>query len=301
MALGKKAKQTKTQYENENQALGRAAYPKIQPTLDRIGDLTMNPDQYRKDILNDYYNSENSARWSDAQRNALRTLANATANNYSATHGGYSSAGNKYYDDTTRAVNDYNARLWDVGVNSANDMYNKDLTNTQSYYKTLLGQHDLAQRPDAIDTYNQVIDKANKNAWTGIANTAGSVIGSIPTPVTRAIGAGLQLAGNIGSTDYSDTLSRLGAEISPSTLGNREQYINPATNLGTIASDITSHYKGQGDWDRLKNWYSNKRGGIAEGTVEGALNKDDPMANDVIMTASGPVYIHNPNKPTLRG
>lgn len=254
MALGKKSKQTKTQYETENQQLGREAYPKISPTLDRIGDLTMNPAQYRQDILNNYYNSENSAKWSDAQRNTLRTLVNATANNYAATHGGYSSAGNKYYDDTTRAVNDYNARLWDAGVGRANEMYNKDLANTNNYYSTLLGQHNLAKTPDAIDAYNKVVDQANKNAWTTLANSAGQVIGSIPTSYTRAIGAGLQLAGHAGSTDYSDALARLGGEINQEALGGRQQYINPATNLNVALSDIDKHYQGSGDWDKLRNW-----------------------------------------------
>ena len=102
MGFGKKEKIKKTQYETENQNLGRAAYPKIQPALDRVGDLTMNPDEYRKNLMDTYYNSDNSAQWSDAQRNIRRNLSNATANNYAATHGGYSSAGQKYYDDVIK-------------------------------------------------------------------------------------------------------------------------------------------------------------------------------------------------------
>lgn len=258
MGFGKKQPQTKTRYETENQQLGRNAYPQIQPTLDRIGDLAMNPDEYRQNQLNTYYNANNSAQWSDAQRNTLRTLANATANNYAATHGGYSSAGNKYYDDNVRAVNDYNARLWDAGVNNVNNMLTQDTNLAQNYYKNLLAQHDMAAVPDAVDAYNDVIDKANKNSWTNIANTIGQGLSAIPNPYTKAIGAGLQFAGAAGSKDYSGSLSRLGALAGINKAGETSQYINPATNLGATMSNVLDQANKNDTWSKLANWYNNK-------------------------------------------
>lgn len=297
MSFGKKQKQVKTQYETENQQLGRNAYPQIQPTLDRIGDLAMNPDEYRQNQLNTYYNANNSAQWSDAQRNTLRTLANATANNYAATHGGYSSAGNKYYDDNVRAVNDYNARLWDTGVKSANDMLTQDTNLAQNYYKNLLNQHDMAAVPDAVDAYNDVIDKANGNSWTNIASTIGQGLSAIPNPYTKAIGAGLQFAGAAGSKDYSGSLSRLGALAGINKAGETSQYINPSTNFGATMSNVLDQANKNDTWGKLANWYNNRNGqptgttpqvttksglapvpnsnGVAYPTLRGKKNKDD--------------------------
>lgn len=260
MSFGKQQKQVKTQYEAENQQLGRNAYPKIQPTLDRIGDLAMSPDEYRQNQLNTYYNANNSAQWSDAQRSTLRTLANATANNYAATHGGYSSAGNKYYDDNVRAVNDYNARLWDTGVKNVNNMLTQDTNLAQNYYENLINQHNFAAIPDAIDAYNDVVDKANGNRWSGIVSTVGKGLSAIPTPYTQAAGAALQFAGTAGSKDYSGSLSRLGALAGINKVGETSQYINPATNFGATMSNLVDQANKNDTWGKLANWYQNRNG-----------------------------------------
>lgn len=252
MTFGKKAKQVKTQYETENQNLGRAAYPKIEPTLNRISDLTMNPDEYRKNIIDTYYNSDNSAQWSDTQRNIRRNMANATANNYAATHGGYSSAGQKYYDDVTRAMNDYNSRLWDYGVSGANNMYNSDLTNTNNYYKTLLSTHDLAKTGDAIDAYNQQVDKANKQWWTNALNQVGSAVEALAPGPWKAIGTGMRVGGWAGSTDYGDSLARLGSQFGASSDPNA--YRTGAEDLGGIVSSGLNNWM---NWGGAANTTSN--------------------------------------------
>lgn len=248
MALGKKARQEKTDFENEGQELGKYAYPKINPTLDRIGDLTMNPDEYRQNLLNTYYNSDNSAMWSDAMRNYRRQMANATANNYAATNGGYSSAGDKYYNDIQRYQNDLNSRLWDYGVNSANSMYNKDLANTQDYYNTLTNQWGLKKAGDAIDAYNQQVDKSNKQWWTNALNEVGSAVEALAPGPWKAIGTGMRVGGWAGSTDYSDNLARLagqfGGNVDPSA------YRNGATDLGGIVSSGINNWM---NWGGVKN------------------------------------------------
>ena len=282
MSFGNKQPQTKTQYETENQQIGREAFTKMGDALNRYGDMASNPDTYRKNLLNDYYNSDNSALWSDAQRATRRNLMDATANNYAATHGGYSSAGNKYYDDVTRRMNDYNARLWDYGVNTVNNMYDSDLTNARKYYGDLGSTHDLARTGDAIDAYNDVIKQSNKNAWTGMLSNAGKVVSAIPTPWTRAIGAGMMVAGNAFSKDYSDSLARLQNEISPSqagALGYINQFQNPATNFSGQLAQIADVYRGSGDFDRLKNWWKNRKGTVT-GTTPQVQSNDSLVDKD---------------------
>lgn len=282
MTFGKKEKVDKTQYETENQNLGRAAYPKIQPALDRVGDLTMNPDEYRKNIMNTYYNTDNSAQWSDAQRNIRRNMANATANNYAATHGGYSSVGQKYYDDVTRAMNDYNSRLWDYGVNSANNMYNADLANTNNYYKTLLGTHQLAERGDAIDNYNELVDRQNKQWWSNALNELGSVVENVAPGPWKAIGTGMRLGGWAGSKDYGDAMAMRGQQIDLSSDPNA--YRSGAESLGGIVSSGLNNWM---NWGGLKS-------GIAKNVVSKSSNQRFTQNPDGTIT-------DNQTGVTLRG
>ena len=295
---GKKQKQTKTQSEIENQTLGRAAYSQIQPTLDKIGDLTNNPDTYRQNYLNTYYNSDNSALWSDAQRNLRRQLANATANNYAATNGGYSSTGQQLYDDTLRGLNDYNARLWDAGVQTANGMYQQDVSNMNNLYKTYVGQHDLAATPDAIDAYNDVVDQANKNRWSNIASSLGSAISAIPNGYAKAIGGGLMLAGAAGSKDYSASLNRLQSLANPKMSEVEKAAMlasntNPATNMTAQMGNIVDSAYGawttpnnQGntwqslyeDWRRKRNQANTSK--KSQTILSGGGKTDDPFAKD---------------------
>lgn len=260
MALGKKQKATASQLERENQQLGRDAYTQMQPAIDRYGDLASNPDEYRQQMINTYYDPNKSAQWSDAQRQMLRTLGNATARNYNATHGGYSSSGNRAYDDQVRAVNDYAARLWDAGVTGGNNLYQSDLGTARQYVDDLGNIHNLAAAADNIDAYNNLVDQSNKNRFSGILSNVGGVIGSIPTPLTRGIGAGLSLAGAATAKDYSDALAmragQMGLKADPNA------YKNPATNLPSVLGQIAGNYSKEGanDWAHLMDWVNNRKG-----------------------------------------
>lgn len=269
MAFGKKAKTPKTQYQTENQQLGRDAYGRITPALDRLESLSMNPDEYRQRGINTYFNS--SADWNDAMRQYRRQMNQATANNYNAMNGGYSSAGQKYYDDTQRYANDLNSRLYDRGVQTVNNMLSQDTGLAQNYYNTLMGQHDLAAQPDAIDTANQLIDQANKNSWSNILGTAGKVVSAIPTPWTRAIGAGMQLGGYAGSTDYSNAIANVLNNAGTPT--STASYTNPSANVTNVASSLGDAAKGiYGD----KSYWANlfKRGGTVSNTTQGTPFSD---------------------------
>lgn len=275
MAFGKKAKQVKTQYETENQTLGRDAYSKMAPALNRYSDLAMNPDEYRQKYLNEYYGAD-SAQNSDFLRNYRRQMSNATANNYAATHGGYSSAGNKYYNDVQRSQNDLASRLQDYGVQGANSLYNTDFANTQNYYGILKGTHDLAQAPDAIDAYNDQINKANKQWWTNALSSVGNVVEAAAPGWWKAIGTGMKLAGNAGSTDYSDNLARLSGQFGGSS--DSSQFKNSATDLAGLASS------GVGNW---LNW-----GGLSGGTTN--PTQDDNGSIFYTDKNTGKKMIYNP-------
>lgn len=279
MSFGNKQPQTKTQYETENQQIGREAFTKMGDALNRYGDMASNPDTYRKNILNDYYDSDNSALWSDAQRAARRNLTNATANNYAATHGGYSSAGNKYYDDVTRRMNDYNARLWDYGVNSANTMYNSDLSNARQYYGDLGNTHDLAKTGDAIDAYNSMLKESNKRWWTEPLAQVGTAVESLAPGWWKLIGTGMKAGANAFSKDYSDGLARLSGQFG----GNNDPtaFKNSATDVGGL---ISSGVNGYMNWGGLK-------GNIAQANAQ--LNNLNSQTNLNNAIAQNPQVLSN--------
>lgn len=277
MAFGKKAKTPKTQYQTEQQKLGRKAYPYVQPAFERYQDLTMNPDKYRQEKADTYFNSD--ADWNDALRNYRRQMSNATANNYTATGGGYSSAAQRYYDDVQRAANDYNARLYSRGLSNVENMLGNDITYAGNAYNLANTQHAYAMQPDAIDTANALIDKNNRNAWSNMLQATGKVVSMIPTPITRAIGAGMQLGGWAGSTDYGNAISNVlnGANIK----SDASSYTNPASSLTNTLGNID--WKGfRGDGNYWSNLFTGNKAlnGIKsldeaiEGNLSGALTND---------------------------
>ncbi|MBP5596342.1 MAG: hypothetical protein J6Y02_13225 [Pseudobutyrivibrio sp.] len=262
MTFGKKEPIKKTQYETENQEIGRSAYPKIQPTLDRIGDLTMNPDEYRQKMMNTYYDPNKTASWSDLQRAINTNLSNATARNYNTMAGGYSSSGQKYYDQNTRAMNDLAARYYDNALSGANALYQNDLGNTQKYYGTLLGTHDLAKAPDAIDSYNDLVKESNKQWWANALNELGAVGEALAPGPWKAIGTSMRIGGWAGSKDYGDAMARLGGQIGLSSDPNA--YRTGVEDLGSITTSGINNWM---NWGGIMNPMGNT--GNANGKSQG--------------------------------
>lgn len=273
MAFGKKAKTPKTQYQTENQQLGRDAYGRITPALDRLESLSMNPDEYRQQGINNFFNS--SADWNDAMRQYRRQMNQATANNYNAMNGGYSSAGQKYYDDTQRYANDLNSRLYDRGVQTVNNMLSQDTGLAQNYYNTLMGQHDLAAQPDAIDTANQLIDKSNKNAWSNILGQAGTMVESLAPGWWKLIGTGMKAGANAGSTDYSNAIANV--LNSANIKSDASTYANPSTNLGSL---ITSSAQGYKNWNGLFGMINSANAANVRNKTVAQLLNDPSLTNE---------------------
>lgn len=208
MAFGKKAKTPVTKYQREQQKLGRNAYRDIEPQRQRIADLTNNANQYRQEGINNFFNSD--ANWNDALRNYRRQMAQATANNYFSTGGGYSSAGKKYYDDTQRAANDLNSRLYTQGVSTVENMLSNDRNSAINYYDLLNQQHGFASQPDAIDEYNKLVDKQNKQWWVDQLYAHANLAEALAPKQWKAIGTVGKLGANALSTNYEDAMTNLG-------------------------------------------------------------------------------------------
>lgn len=288
MSFGKKQPQVKTQSETENQQIGRQANQYIIPAMQRANDLSMNSDKYRKQYIDDYFT--NSASWNDAQRNMRRQLANATANNYAATHGGYSSAGSKYYDDVTRGLNDYNARLWDQGVKTGDSLWQNDLNAVTGNLSNMNTLHGLAAQGDAIDAYNQQLKEANKRWWTEPLAQIGNAVESMAPGWWKLIGTGMKAGANAASKDYSDSLARLSGQFGGT---------NDPTAFKNSASDFAGLMSsGVNNW---MNW-GGLNGSIAQNTAK--LNNLNSQTNLNNAVANNPqllqtIFNNTNNKDTL--
>lgn len=202
--MAKMAKKIQTDYTKGGRDISNTAVPLYQDTLNAMGDYNKNPQQYIDSYLNKYYTDTTAQ--NDFLRDANRTLANATARNYSATGGGYSSAGQRSYDDTNRYLNDRLARLYDAGVQSAAGMaqqyYNNLLNGAGTYHNAYgLGKDysDVQQYNNAVSQNNSILNQVGQ-----VLPQVGGAVGSIWGPVGRAIGSGVgSLAGGFMTTDVS--------------------------------------------------------------------------------------------------
>ena len=225
----KMAKQKQTDYTKGGKLISDTSIPLYVNNLGRIDEYLADPQKRMNKYLADYY--ENTAAQSDFLTNYKRAMSGQTGLNYSATTGGYTSEGQRAYNDQQMHQNDLAARLRDQGVASAYNMANQDYQNmigaTNAYYNA----YGLGKPYSDIDQYNYIRKQNNSfgNQAAGIggqlASSAGKVFSSIPTPWTQAIGAGLQTVGGVAqglTIDPSSSLQAagLGGGASANTSGS---------------------------------------------------------------------------------
>lgn len=208
--MAKQAKKKQTDWTKQGKSIADTSVPLYKDALNLQADYLSNPTQYLDEYLNKYWS--NNADQSDFLREYDRRMSNATANNYAATTGGYTSSGQRAYDDTQRYMNDRAARLQTQGVNQAGNLVNQWYGNLNTGLGNYRSAYALGQPYSDIDQYNYIVGQGNgvQNQIAGLASGAGKVLSTIPTPWTQAIGAGLQAAGNLGSIDTSTALGQSG-------------------------------------------------------------------------------------------
>lgn len=214
--MAKRAKKIQTDYTTGGHDISQTAIPLYQQNLTRMDNYLSDPTSTIDDYLNKYYS--NTSAQSDFLRNYNRAMSGTTANNYAATSGGYSSSGQRAYDDVQRYMNDYASRLYDYGVSSAANMaqnYYNNLLSANPYYQQA---YSLGKDYSDIEQYNNAVNQANKNWLSNITGAVGGVLSAFPA--TAGIGQGLGALSNLTSTDISGIVG--GSNTTPSayqTLG----------------------------------------------------------------------------------
>ena len=203
--MAKKAKKIQTDYTKGGRDISNTAIPLYQTNLQQMADYNNNPSARTDEYLDKYYT--NTSAQNDFITEYNRAMANKTAQNYSATGGGYSSAGQRSYDDLQRHENDLASRLYDQGVANAAAMAQQDFNNLLQSNAAYQNAYGLGKEYSDIQQYNNMVKQAN--AWNNqvgqVLPAVGSAVGSIWGPVGSAVGGAIGKGlGGMMSTDTSD-------------------------------------------------------------------------------------------------
>lgn len=204
----KHAKKKQTDYNIGGKAISDTAIPLYQKNLTRMDEYLSDPTARQDMYLNKYYGADNVDQ-SDFLRNYKRAMGQTTANNYSATAGGYSSSGQRAYDDNQRYWNDYASRLRNQGILNSYSMANQDYQNMVGANSSYQNAYSLGKAYSDIDQYNDAVNKANSNWYSGVMSSVGKGLQAIPNPWTQAIGAGLSAAGSLTNNGAEDLLNSM--------------------------------------------------------------------------------------------
>ena len=272
----KEAKIKQTDWTKGGRDISNKAIPYYQAELDQLHDYTKNVQNRLDPYIEKYINPASAAEQSDFMRNYQRAMGHQTAQNYAATGGGYSSANQLGYDDLQRYYNDYASRLYNQGLPAANQLANNEYDIIQGSLGAYGNAYKLGENYSNIDQYNDMVDQANSNAWTGWMNTLGDVGLASGNPYAMAAGAVLKGVGTAFGKDFS-AMDSLRARATGAT-GNSGQYSNTASNQVGLGKGLTNTLR-QFDWFKNNPFGSNlSRGTKNAGNVSGVINAMDSIA-----------------------
>lgn len=194
--MAKKPKQKQTEWNKQGKAIADTAVPYYQNNLTRMENYLQNPTAAIDNYIDKYYT--NTSAQNAFMRNYERAMGGATAQNYLATGGGYDTSNQRNYDDYQRYQNDLASKLYDYGVQSGAKLAQQDYNNMLYGNQAYQNAYALGQPYSQVDQYNYQVKQHNRfgNQLMGLVGGTGQILSAIPTPMTQAIGAGMQAIGN---------------------------------------------------------------------------------------------------------
>lgn len=194
--MSKMAKQKQTDYTRGGKLISDTSIPLYVSNLGRMDEYLSDPQKRMNKYLTDYY--DNTAAQSDFLRNYQRAMSGQTGLNYSATTGGYTSEGQRAYEDQQRYQNDLAARLRDQGVTSAYNMAAGDFGNMLEANKSYANAYGLGRPYSDVEQYNYLA-KQNNSFGSQAAGIGGGLlkgVGAVASAFNPALGMGLMAAGS---------------------------------------------------------------------------------------------------------
>lgn len=276
--MAKQAKIPQTEWTRSGMDISRTSVPLYQEGLQNLGGLTTNPRSNIDAYLTHYYGPESVAA-QDFNRQYVRNMGNVTANNYAATQGGYTSSGQRAYDDQQRYMNDLQSRLYNQGISNSMAQHNYDVNNQLNALGAYHNAYGLGQNYSQIEQQNALADQANRNWLGNLVGIGGTALGAIAGTALPGVGTalGAQLGSALGNAVGSNLQTDVGPAMAAIYGGNAANYqtqgnafMNPtdAYNiLGQAASGLNFNNLG-GWWNRVKP--------VASGTkVSGGVSGDN--------------------------
>lgn len=277
--MAKMAKKSQTDFTRGGRDISNTAIPLYQNALTDISDYNANTQGYIDDYLNKYYT--NTPEHNEFMRDYNRAMSNKTSQNYSATGGGYSSAGQRAYDDLQRYQDDLANKIYSNNVANAASMANQ-------YYQNLLKSTDAYDRAyqqgkaySDVQQYNDMVNKAN--SWTSvlgnIASGTGKVLSTIPTPWTQGVGAGLQLIGEPFAVNIPQSVYGAGSAQGAGTGAQQGMFGNTFGNIATGLEAWSKSSNAPTWWNQSESNDNSKDTLFAKEQVENAGLIYDPKGN----------------------
>lgn len=194
--MAKMAKQKQTDYTKGGKLISDTSVPLYASNLGRIDEYLSDPQKKMNKYLTDYY--DNTVAQSDFLRNYKRAMSGQTGLNYSATTGGYTSEGQRAYNDQQIHQNDLAARLRAQGVISAYNMASGDFGNMLSANNAYHDAYGLGRPYSDVEQYNYLA-KQNNSFGSQAAGIGGGLLkgaGAVVSAFNPALGMGLMGAGS---------------------------------------------------------------------------------------------------------
>lgn len=239
--MAKKAKIAQTDWTRGGRDISNTAIPLYQQALELQGEHLADPQKRLNQYIQDYYT--NTADQNDFVNAYRRAMANTTGSNVAATSGGYTSSGQRAYDDTQRYYNDLASRLQQQGVTGASNLVNNWYNQLNAGLGNYQNAYNLGQNYSKIEQYNDLVDQSRNN-WIGSAlGGIGSALMSSGNPWGMAIGGVMTGASGLVGTDTSDAINALGMGSGGSGANTG---INTTTAFGSGANSLLNT-----DWKSL--------------------------------------------------
>lgn len=249
----KRSKKKQTDYNIGGKAISDTAIPLYQKNLTRMDEYLSDPTARQDEYMNKYFGAD-SAQNSDLLRDYKRAMATTTGNNYSATSGGYSSSGQRAYDDNQRYWNDAVSRLQGNNVSAAYQMANTDYQNMLGANSSYQNAYGLGKAYSDVDQYNDLVNQANSRWYTGIMDALGDAGIASNNPWGMAIGAGLKTGGALLSTDAGDVLDSMNSQ------GTNDSRGSSGGSSSSLSDAFLKGGKGIGqlwnDWNGDRKYFS---------------------------------------------
>lgn len=255
--MAKQAKIAQTDYTKGGRDISNTAIPLYQQNLTRMDEFNADPTAYIDMYRDKYY--DNTTEQSDFMRNYQRAMAQRTGANYAATSGGYSSEGQRAYDDTQRYWNDQAARLYDQGVANAANMAQQYYTNLINANAPYQNAYSLGKDYSDTERYNDLVEQG-KNNWVGQSlKTIAPALAFVPG-VGLALSAAASAAGDAMQVDTSSAMgtvmSQMGADAAVKA-GLAGKYGQPYEQLSEETVGALAELFGDGS-SGLVNAYNTK-------------------------------------------